>query len=92
MGRVRAPPSALPPTRPFDATLCRGRPSKVTHNLDVKGAYFEGRKIPPEEAGGRSLWAPVPLGWGAFGYEPYAGDGTRSWFEITGNVPGLRDA
>ena len=34
----------------------------------------------------------MPLGWGAFGYEPYAADGTRNWFEITGNVPGLRDA
>jgi len=76
----------------FTANATLGRPGGVTRNLDVKGAYFEGRKIPPEEAGGRSLWAPVPLGWGAFGYEPYAGDGTRNWFEITGNVPGLRDA
>jgi hypothetical protein len=61
-------------------------------NLDVKGAYFEGRKLTPDEEGGRSLWAPVPAGWDEFGYKQYANDGSRNWFEITGNVPGLRDA
>jgi hypothetical protein len=61
-------------------------------NLDVKGAYFEGRKLTPDEEGGRSLWAPVPAGWGDFGYHQYDGNGDRNWFEITGNVPGLRDA
>jgi hypothetical protein len=75
----------------FTANATLGRTGGVTRNLDVKGAYFEGKKIPPEE-GGRSLWAPVPMGWGAFGYDPVAEDGSRNWFEITGNVPGLRDA
>ena len=27
-----------------------------------------------------------------FGYHTHAADGSRNWFEITGNVPGLRDA
>jgi hypothetical protein len=72
-----------------NATL--GRRGKY-RNLDVQNAYFEGKKIPPEEHGGRSLWAPVPEGWDVLGYETRARDGTRNWFEITGNVPGLRDA
>ena len=70
-------------------TLGRGG---TRRNLDVKGAYFEGRKIPPEEDGGCSLWAPVPAAWDEFGYQQFDGNGARNWFEITGNVPGLRDA
>ena len=56
-------------------------------NLDVQNAYFEGRKPLPSEPGGRSLWAPVPEGWEIFGYKARASDGSRNWFEITGNVP-----
>ena len=49
--------------------LAHDRPLKGTRrNLDVKRAYFEGRKIPPEEEGGRSLWAPMLLGWNKFGF------------------------
>ena len=58
----------------------------------MKGAYFEGRKVPPEEEGGRSLWAPVPAAWDEFGYKQFDDHGARNWFEITGNVPGLRVA
>ena len=72
-----------------NATL--GRRGKY-RNLDVQNAYFEGRKVPPDEPGGRSLWAPVPEGWEFMGYRSRADDGSRNWFEITGNVPGLRDA
>ena len=75
----------------FLANATLGRNGK-RRNLDVKGAYFEGRKLTPVEEGGRSLWAPVPAGWGEFGYDQYDADGNRNWFEITGNVPGLRDA
>ena len=77
----------------FLANVTLDRPLKGTRrNLDVKGAYFEGRKLPPEEEGGRSLWAPVPTGWDKFGFQSHAPNGERNWFEITGNVPGLRDA
>ena len=77
----------------FLANVTLDQPLKGTRrNLDVKGAYFEGRKIPPKEEGGRSLWAPVPHGWDKFGFQPCAPNGERNWFEITGNVPGLRDA
>ena len=76
----------------FIANATLGRPLKGTRRgLDVKGAYFEGRKLPPEE-GGRSLWAPIPQGWVEFGCPAFGADGSRNWFEITGNVPGLRDA
>ena len=39
----------------FTANANLGRTGGVTYNLDVKGAYFEGRKIPPEATGRRSL-------------------------------------
>ena len=75
------------------ANVTLGRPLKGTRrNLDVKGAYFEGTKLLPEQDGGRSLWAPVPVGWADFGCPERNADGERNWFEITGNVPGLRDA
>ena len=70
-------------------TLGRGG---VLRFLDVKGAYFEGTKVLPGEPGGRSIWAPVPEGWDVFGYYARAADGSRNWFEVMGNVPGLRDA
>ena len=70
-------------------TLGRGG---VLRFLDVKGAYFEGTKVLPGEPGGRSIWAPVPEGWDVFGYYARAADGSRNWFEVTGNVPGLWDA
>ena len=76
----------------FIANATLGRPRKgKRRGLDVKGAYFEGKKLTPEE-GGRSLWAPIPAGWDKFGCPAVGKDGTRNWFEITGNVPGLRDA
>ncbi len=75
----------------FLANVTLGRGGR-RRKLDVKGAYFEGRKIPPTEEGGRSLWALVPYGWDRLGYKQFADNGTRNWFEITGNVPGLRDA
>jgi hypothetical protein len=34
----------------------------------------------------------VPAGWDTFRYRYHADDGSRNWFEVTGNVPGLRDA
>jgi hypothetical protein len=56
----------------FIANATLGRPRKgKRRGLDVKGAYFEGKKLTPEE-GGRSLWAPhtcwvgqvrLPCGW-----------------------------
>jgi hypothetical protein len=73
------------------ANLTLGRRGKRRY-LDVQAAYFNGRKPLPGEPGGRSLWAPVPAGWDAFGYRSHADDGSRNWFEVTGNVPGLRDA
>ena len=46
---------------------------------------------PSRQAGARCgrqcLWVGAPL---ATNRTP--GDGTRNWFKITGNVPGLRDA
>ena len=35
---------------------------------------------------------PIPAGWDKFGCPASGEDGSRNWFEITGNVPGLRDA
>ena len=52
----------------FLANVTLGRGGR-RRNLDVKGAYFEGRKISPTEEGGRSLWAPVPYGWDRLGYK-----------------------
>jgi hypothetical protein len=75
----------------FLTNITRGRGGRLRF-LDVTAAYFEGRKTPPSEPGGRSLWAPIPDGWEIFDLPARADNGSRNWFEITGNVPGLRDA
>ena len=60
----------------------------LAHRLKTEDfrLYFEGKKISSEK-GTRSVWALVSQGWGDLG-----NNGSRNWFEFTGNVPGLRDA
>ena len=58
----------------------------------MQAACFNGCKIPPTEPGGRSLWETVLSGWDVFGYKTHADGGSRKWFKVSGNVPGLRDA
>ena len=45
----------------FLTSITRGRGGKLRY-LDVEAVYFNGRKTPPTEQGGRSLWTPVPDG------------------------------
>ena len=62
----------------FIANATLGRPRKGTRRgLNVKGAFFEGKKLTPEE-GGRSLRAPIPAGWDKFGCPAFGKDGTRN--------------
>ena len=75
----------------FLESLTLGREDAERHILDVKGAYFEG-KVPTPEQGGRVLFAPVPEGWGEFGYPERDSSGNRNFFKVVGNVPGRQDA
>ena len=60
---------------------------------DVGGAYLCGVPPHPSSAGGRALFAPVPPGLEAFSYPEFDPvTGRRNFFEVTGNVPGRRDA
>ena len=61
----------------FLTNITRGRGGKLRY-LDVQAAYFNGRKIPPTEPGGRSLWAPVPAGWDISDYATHAADQART--------------
>jgi len=66
------------------------RPGGKRRILDVKGAYFEGHFATPEECG-RVIYIPVPAGWDELGYPPVTNN-MRNWFQVSGNIPGLRDA
>lgn len=60
---------------------------------DVGGAYLYGTPPHPSSPCGRSLFAPVPPGLEAFGYPEFdPNTGRRNFFEVTGNIPGRRDA
>jgi hypothetical protein len=59
--------------------------------LDVKGAYYEGMVLAPEE-GGRVLFAEVPEGWSKLGFPEVDDRGDKLYYRILKNIPGRRDA
>ena len=75
----------------FMVSALSGRPCAMHFVLDVRGAYFEGRVLTPEE-GGRVLFAPVPDGWEEFGYPSRDVNGRLNFFRVDGNIPGRQDA
>jgi hypothetical protein len=75
----------------FLTALTLGRPGLVRRMLDVKGAYYEGTVLSPEE-GGRVLFAEVPEGWSALGFPERDANGDKMYYRILKNIPGRRDA
>ena len=74
----------------FVANLTLGRKGKL-YTLDVAGAYLHGKPLAPED-GGRVLFAKVPPGFEQFGYPEKGPDGSQNYFQVTGNLPGRKDA
>jgi hypothetical protein len=68
-----------------------GRPGLKRRILDVKGAYYEGTVLSPEE-GGRVLSAEVPEGWSQLGFPEVDANGDKLYYRILKNIPGRRDA
>ena len=68
-----------------------GHPGLRRRMLDVKGAYYEGTVLAPED-GGRVLFAEVPEGWSKLGFPEVDAHGDKCYYRILKNIPGRRDA
>ena len=73
------------------SAITLGRPGIKRRILDVKGAYYEGTVLSPEE-GGRVLFAEVPSGWSQLGFPEVDARGNKLYYQILKNIPGRRDA
>ena len=73
------------------SAITLGRIGLKRRILDVKGAYYEGTVLSPEQ-GGRVLFAEVPAGWSELGFPEVDANGDKLYYRILKNIPGRRDA
>jgi hypothetical protein len=73
------------------SAITLGRPGLRRRMLDVKGAYYEGTVVAPEN-GSRVLFAEVPEGWSKLGFPEVDVNGDKCYSLILKNIPGRRDA
>ena len=71
------------------ATL--GRLGLRRYVLDVKGAYYQGEVLSPEN-GGRVIFVFAPKGWAALGFPEVDSEGRKVRYQVVRNVPGRQDA
>jgi hypothetical protein len=73
------------------SAITLGRPGLRRRMIDVKGAYYEGIVVAPED-GGRVLFAEVPESWSKLGFPEVDCNGDKCYYRILKNIPGRRDA
>jgi len=83
--------TVAPSSRRLLAQLMAMYPDATSAQNDVRGAYYCGKPVPPEE-GGRCLFCFIPPEMEEYGFPQYDENGQRNLLEIIGNIPGRQEA
>jgi hypothetical protein len=83
--------TVAPSSRRLLAQLMALHPEATSAQNDVRGAYYCGTPLHPDE-GGRSLFCFIPDELVPFGFPQYDKDGNRNLIRIIGNIPGRQEA
>jgi hypothetical protein len=83
--------TVAPSSRRLLAQLMALFPDATSAQNDVRGAYYCGTPLHPDQ-GGRSLYCFIPDELVPYGFPQHDKDGKRNLLEITGNIPGRQEA